>query len=210
MNLEYAIRSALFGLMLLGFGAWSLYDGIWGYPKHNRRVDAYQALIQEAEQGRQTRQEWHAAWLKLAEDNGWSADKPKARHGTRDIRTQFIMALIFCPIGIASLIAVALNSRRRFSAEDDGLHGFAATAIPYTAITAIDKKKWDRKGIAKLEVSIEGAARKITLDDWKFRGIAAILAEIEKRRPELVPAPPPAPAPAAPAGDSGQPPSSTV
>lgn len=213
MNLEYAIRSALFGLMLLGFGAWSLYDGVRGYPEHNRRADAYNALIRESEQGGKTRQEWHAAWQKLAESNGWKTDKPKVRHSTWDIRTQFIMALIFCPIGLASLVGVALNSRRRFSAEGDGLHGFAATTIPYAAITAIDKKKWDRKGIANLEVAIQGAARKVTLDDWKFRGMTAILAEIEKRRPELVPPPPPVPPvalPTAPADDSGQPPSSAV
>jgi len=205
INLEYAIRSALFGLMMLGFGLWSLYDGAVGYPRHNQRAQAYQDLYQQYEQAGRARQEWFAAWQKLARAQGWNTDKPRVKHSDWDLRTQFIMALIFGPIGLASLIGVGLNARRRFSAGDDGLHGFAATAIPYAAITAIDKKKWDRKGIAKLEVAIEGAARKVTLDDWKFRGMAAILAETEKRRPDLVPAPPPAPPPVAPpADDSGQ------
>ncbi len=203
INTEYAVRTILFGLMLSGFGGWSLYDGIFGYPEHNRRALKYRELEETAMQSGQPRQVW-ITWEKVCKDEGWKSEKPGAAKSDWDIRTQFIMTLLFMPWGLGSIIGLACKFRRQFSADDLGLHGFLAEPIAYAAIDRLDKKKWDKKGIVRIDVTVAGKARRLTMDDWHFRGMAAILAEIEKQRPDLVP-PAPATPPAEPPADPSAP-----
>lgn len=202
INPEYAVRTLLFGLMLVGFGGWSLYDGLVGYPRHNERVKAYQEYHAKYEDGTLTREQWFTTWKEYAASRGWQADKPKGAHSAWDIRTQFIMAAIFFPLGLWSLVGLARKLPRRFGADAAGLHGFGPGVIPYASLAALDKAKWDKKGIVKVVVvGTGGQEQALTLDDWHFRGMAAILGEIEKQRPDLVP-----PAPVAPAAEAAEPP----
>ncbi|MEI8078556.1 MAG: hypothetical protein WCH61_02870, partial [bacterium] len=186
LNRDYAIRSLLFGTLLLGFGLWSFYDGLIGYPAHNRRALKYQELADARQQ---------ADWPAVAKANGWKTEKPKAAHNEWDIRTQFIMAAAFGLWGVGALIVLAVRSRRRFHANAAGLHGFRATVVPYAAITAVDLAKWDRKGIAKLNVTANGTSYRLVLDDWYFKGMGDLLTAVQEQRPELFPPEPATPAP---------------
>lgn len=186
LNRDYAIRSLLFGTLLLGFGLWSFYDGLIGYPAHNQRALKYQELADARRQ---------ADWPALAKANGWKTERPKPAHNEWDIRTQFIMATVFGLWGAGALTVLAVRSRRRFHADAAGLHGFRAAAVPYAAITAVDLAKWDRKGIARISVTANGAARRLVLDDWYFKGMGDLLAAVREQRPELFPPEPAAPAP---------------
>ncbi|MFA5204806.1 MAG: hypothetical protein WC708_10435 [Lentisphaeria bacterium] len=199
LNKEYAVRGLLFGALLLGFGLWSLYDGVIGYPEHNLRAQKYQELIDA-----QRQEEWPA----VAKANDWKTEKPGAAHNAWDIRTQFIMASIFGFWGLGALTVLALRSRRRFSADTAGLHGFRAAPVPYAAITAVDLAKWQRKGIAKIDATVDGRSCRLVLDDWYFKGMDTLLDAVREQRPELFPAEEP-PAPEAdnePAADDAQPP----
>lgn len=188
LNRDYAIRSLLFGTLLLGFGLWSFYDGLIGYPAHNQRALKYQELADARQQ---------ADWPAVARANGWKTEKPKAAHNEWDIRTQFIMATVFGLWGVGALIVLAVRSRRRFHADAAGLHGFRATVVPYAAITAVDLTKWDRKGIAKISVTANGASYRLTLDDWYFKGMGDLLTAVREQRPNLFPPEPVTPTPPA-------------
>lgn len=108
-------------------------------------------------------------------------------HSDWDIRAQYFMAIVCLPLGLSVAFALLRNLTRSFRADDEGLHGFGATTIPYEAVREIDRAKWQRKGIAKVIVDTEKGTEKLTLDEWKFKGAADILAAIEEKRPDLAP-----------------------
>ena len=128
-------------------------------------------------------------------------------HSPNDILVQFAMVAVFAPLGLFFLFRVLIRASRRYAAGDDGLHGFRAAPVPYDALVGLDKARWHSKGIARIAVEKNGRPAWLILDDWHYRGMTAILAEIERRRPDLAtaaeaelqaavpPPPPPKPPP---------------
>lgn len=112
-------------------------------------------------------------------------DLAKDYHSPSDIGAQYFMAAVCCPLGLGALAFVGINARRKFRADDEGLHGFANKPIPYDAIESIDWSLWDRKGIARMTVAVDGSQRTLKLDAWKFKGMGDILEAVEQKRPDL-------------------------
>ena len=102
-----------------------------------------------------------------------------AIHSEWDIRTQFIMAAICLPIGLYLLYRLVRMAPRRLAADEDTLYCIEGPEIPFESITSIDKKKWDRKGIAWVHYEQDGKNGKALIDDWIFKGAAAVLERIE-------------------------------
>ncbi len=189
INLEYAVRISLFSAIMLGFGLWSLYDGAVKYPAQNRE---YGAAYDDLTARKLSPEPFAKELFRIMKERGWKAEHvlPGTRaplHSESDIRTQFGMAVAFLPLGFAVFFLLVRNCRRRFSADDAGLHGFLPEAVPYSAIQSVNREKWESKGIVRLAVSVAAGRKTLTLDDWKFRGMEAILAEVDRNRPELAP-----------------------
>ncbi len=106
-------------------------------------------------------------------------------HSPWDIRAQHFMAAVCLPIGLLALGSLALSAKRCYSADEEGLHGFARAPIPYDAVQSVDWSRWQRKGIVKLTASANGTTRTFKLDGWKYRGMTDILKAVEEKRPEL-------------------------
>ncbi len=106
-------------------------------------------------------------------------------HSPWDIRAQHFMAAVCLPLGLLALGSLALSATRSHAADEEGLHGFARTPIPYDAIQSVDWSRWQRKGIAKLTAAADGSTRTFKLDEWKFRGMENILKAVEEKRPDL-------------------------
>ena len=64
-------------------------------------------------------------------------------------------------------------------------------------VQAVDLTKWDRKGIAKISVTANGASYRLTLDDWYFKGMGDLLTAVREQRPNLFPPEPVTPTPSA-------------
>jgi hypothetical protein len=136
-----------------------------------------QARSQQAPEGQADRfraQQVEAARLVL--------DKPaRSEH---EIQSQFVMALIATLAALAACAAVGFKARRCFTADDDGLRGFAAEVIAYDTVASADWKQWDEKRIIRLSLR---DGRRLKLDGWHFTGAEAVVEELLRRRPELKP-----------------------
>mgnify|MGYP006303246259 CR=1 FL=1 len=168
----WVVRMVIAGVAFFGFACWSLYDGLVKYPGINERVDQYQQLEQEKRL---------ADWEALAKEKGWDPKpmRESQRKSDWDIRTQFIMAAICAPIGLVILVRLGLTVPRKLYADDDGMVATSGKRIPYDAITAIDKKKWDRKAIAVVHYEMNGQKGTAKVDDWIFKGAAQVLQVVE-------------------------------
>jgi hypothetical protein len=107
-----------------------------------------------------------------------------------DLRTQFIQAGLTLLLALAAAGLVAVKRGRIFIADETGLHGSGFRGSrTWPELAAVDWRRWDEKGIFVLTFASGAAVR---CDGWHFAGMSAIVAEIEKQRPDLAPPQPPA------------------
>lgn len=105
-------------------------------------------------------------------------DLPYSR---QEIATQWIIAGACSILAAAVLLNIALHARRTWSADDQRLRGPGGLDITFDRITAIDRSRWDSKGIATLHYQTgTSQPRRIKLDAWVYRGAESVLAEVER------------------------------
>lgn len=177
LSTQYAVRMGLIIVVFTGFTLWCLYDGLVAYPEINRQITALEQ--QRAEQEKQA--EDASGQIISVPHAVQHADglKPSDRKSDWDIRTQFIMAVMCVLIVVPVALRLIWAWPRRMSTDDDGFRSTAGELIPYSAITRIDKRKWNRKGIAVVHYERQGKERRTRIDDWIFRGGEAVLKEVE-------------------------------
>jgi len=189
----------LLTLMLSAFVLWFLYDAYVGYPKKNIKA-AKKDLF---DRGAEAHDEWEESgeprevWLTLAEqekypiqENGdpqsWATYSPK--HGLKenpkkytdaDIQQQKHWAAGFGLGALAVAITVLFNRNKKIEADSDSWTDPKGRQIPFDAIFEIDKRKWDKQGLAFLRYKeTDGSEKKATLDDLKYTGAGKILDRI--------------------------------
>lgn len=159
---SYLLRLAIVGVVCLGFSGWSYYDGKYAYPQQMAAGRKFQEM---EELGIASVEEWRA----VAKENGWPESKPKEDYPNEaDIAIQFYMVWI---AGIPGAL-VLLNVLRRLGSwielEGNTLRNSRGDEFTLDQIVKIDKKKWDKKGIAHLYYEHEGDERRFLLDDFIY------------------------------------------
>ncbi|MFW6059860.1 MAG: hypothetical protein ACODAQ_06740 [Phycisphaeraceae bacterium] len=173
----YRVRFAIAALVLIGMGIYALADGLYFYPAHNQhRAASLEAL----EQYRQTHGSLEG-WPTHAREHGYAQDPTRLEE--KGILSQYIMAGLCLPAGLAAAVYYLVLGRRWVRADADGLRTNSGRHAPWDALASIDKSRWQRKGIAVVHYNDRGAPRRITLDDWKYDTEATeqILAATEAR-----------------------------
>ena len=170
----YQFRVGLIGLVCIGFGGCSLWDGFVRYPSQNDIKTAYDTLDEE------TRDE---KWPAIARSKGWPADPDEIPGHFRtdsDIMTQFIMAAITVPIGLLFGYFFARSYGRWVATDDEGITTSWGQNVRFDQINRLGKQKWS-KGIAVVHHNEGDLERKLVLDDWKYERepMGQIVEEVE-------------------------------
>jgi len=168
----YRFRVGLIGLVCLGFGGCSVWDGFVKYPRLTTIFIAYSTMPEETRD-----QNWPA----YARQEGWPEDPddvPRHIKTDWDIRTQYIMAAITLPIGLVFGFFLLRSYGRWVASDEDGLTTSWGHTVPFDQIARLDKKRWN-KGIAVVHQT--DGQQKLVLDDWKFEREAMdqIVEEVE-------------------------------
>ena len=179
----YRWRLALIALMCLGFGGWSLYDGLVRYPEHNRKVERFQEINKKYPDN------WRDEWEKEAAARGWSNEPPGSPHSFSSLVTQFIYAGLTLPIGLFFGISFISSFNRWIATDENGLSTSKGQQAPFNSIKSLNKQRWRTKGIAVVHYQNPTGEHKIVLDDWKYEQQATktMLQEVESRlQPEQI------------------------
>lgn len=200
-NNGFLQRFLLIAIVCMGFGLYCLYDGFIAYPKELARSIGYYVYHDFDDQEEpefladDMDMDFEAKWELLAAENNWSIDKPKKRPAViqSDIIWQYGMAIVAFLVGMPVLYNY-LNSRNSWI-ESDGEQ--VATSwgqtMNFDQVQQIDKRKWEKKGIAKIAYTNDGQNRTLLIDDFKFNrtAIGEILDQIESSvdREKIVGAP---------------------
>lgn len=188
-NNGFLQRFLLIAIVCMGFGLYCLYDGFIAYPKELARSIGYYVYHDFDDQEEpelladDMDMDFEAKWELLAAENNWSIDKPKKRPAViqSDIIWQYGMAIVAFLVGMPVLYNY-LNSRNSWI-ESDGEQ--VATSwgqtMNFDQVQQIDKRKWEKKGIAKIAYTNDGQNRTLLIDDFKFNrtAIGEILDQIE-------------------------------
>jgi len=184
-------------------------DGLITYPAQRERALAYQKF--EAENPELGQKELSDQWKVIAAEKGWDpgiAGKEITPYGEPkkeyQFNQQFIMGGFTGLIGLIFVSKFLLNRGCWIEADENGLRTSEKREMTFDQVTALDKKKWANKGIAKVLYEADGSKNKIVLDDCNYErdSTQAILRHVEAAigHDKIVngkPEPPPKPAPAA-------------
>lgn len=85
-----------------------------------------------------------------------------------DINLNRVLGCVLPPIGLILLVTGFWKSRGEYRLENDVLKVPGHPPVPLSNVVALDRQKWDRKGIAIIEYQTNGPARRITLDDYIY------------------------------------------
>ena len=145
---------------------------------------------------------WSAydGYVKMPRDNQAAAARGlrELPHPGYDIPFNRAFGLALPPLSLVLLGWSLYASRGRYELdEDDVLHVPGHPPIPLAAVTAVDRGKWDRKGIAYLDYQpAHGAAGRAKLDDFVYQRqptdwiFDRVLAAVERPVTEAPPATP--------------------
>lgn len=181
---EWLKRMALMVLFVAGGAGWFFYDGFIGYPKAAERHQAFQDLadgmIERGEASSEMDDSVRLAWSDIAKENGWKPEKPK-NVTPEKIREQKVIGvgLSVLALGILGWVVVSVN--QRITSDGKTIRSAFGREVAYDEIVDLDKRKWDKKGIAYAVYEAGGRRGKIVLDDYKFAGTEEIVNEIERR-----------------------------
>ena len=158
----YRWRLAAVAVLGLGWGLWSAYDGIVGYPEHNRHVDTFNQFKERHGDA------WRDLWPTEAKQHGWSEKEPRPRKSRFDIYSQYVMAAITLPTGLIFLISFVRTGSRWIASDGATLTTSWGQTAPFDSITSVNKDRWKTKGIAVVNHGQDGGESRLILDDWKY------------------------------------------
>lgn len=170
------------------FMLWGLYDGLYTNPLELERAIAYKELSKKVESGQMTESEKDEQWKSLVNERGWALAKPKSPEVAQNyVYFQWFVFALGLILGVFFLIKYFKLLNSWMEADDKTVTTSWGESLQLDRVTGIDKRKWEKKGIAKVSFTDEsGRARTMIFDDFKYHRES--MAEIMKRAEKHVPA----------------------
>jgi len=181
---EWRRRMLFLWAMIFGIALWFLWDGYVAWPAEADRYAAYRELFgeevpaggDEESPGPEVLREWRE-WTA---EQGYPESLPKERTAA-DLREQRLIGGTLFVLAVLFAAWIAWSHTRSLRAEGETLIAPSGRRVPVDQVFAVDRRKWDSKGIAYARYEEDGRRRKLALDDHKYAGAEAILLEVERR-----------------------------
>lgn len=186
-------RRMLFMLFMVStIAAWFLYDGYVVWPaeagRHAEFIEIEEAMVASGKieevvkkaHGAEVNEYLRIAWERHAKEAGYKRDIPKERTDA-SIREQRMIGWVMMTGSAIFGFWVLWNHKLSVRTEGDVVIGTAGQRVELDSIVAIDRKKWEKKGIAYAIYEVDGKQKRLCLDDHKFAGCEVIILEADKR-----------------------------
>ncbi|MEO0529259.1 MAG: hypothetical protein AAF266_01650 [Planctomycetota bacterium] len=206
-NPKFYSRFKWLGLGAIAFMLYCIYDGAVTYPNQQVRAEALIELAEEqlpqekkeelahAGHGRKDMYlklktqvpdfpELKAAYESKAESEGWPTTPPAKLREEGDILGQYVMAGLSALGAVWFLTTVLRTNGRWFELNEEGITSRWGQSFSPKQVTAIDKKQWRDKGIARVRYKdANGRSKTFVVDNYKYhkKTTDRILYEIEQQ-----------------------------
>lgn len=157
-NWDRGKKTVISLVLIIYCGGFFLYDGFIGWPARNQKLDQ---LDKQRDVTRDS-----AEKVRLTSE----MEKIGAHKSSLDILLQKVIGFIALPAGVWYLINTFRKSRGEIRMSGSTVYVPGHPPIPLESITAVDNRRWQKKGIAVVEYSLPGKeTSKFTLDDFIYR-----------------------------------------
>jgi hypothetical protein len=187
INPRFLLRMGLVGLACVVMTGLCIKDGLYSYPAQSERAHAY--LDFETAHPDVSPKELFEMWKEESAQRGWEpghGGKPVTPYGEPKKEYQFNQQLYMGGftglLGLFFLAKMLLNRGRWIEVDGATLRSSEKREVGLDQITALDKKRWQNKGIANVLYEVNGRPGKIVLDDCNYNRDTtnAILRHLEE------------------------------
>ena len=172
LSRQWRNRMLLQTAFFFGFGLWFFYDGAISYPQHNARISQFAAAKARGEAN---------DWREFAGKRGWPGQDHPAPYSRGEIKTQFVLGAVSAEVGLMVFAWFLISRHLKMTSDGQTVCGVRGQRVPLDVFVGVDRRKWDRKGIAYAFYEEVGKRRRLTIDDYKFVGGEDILKQIEEQ-----------------------------
>lgn len=126
---------------------------------------------------------FNATWDAVCEENSWSKEYPGEPKNPYAIDQQFYMAAGIIPFSLFFLVTLLRNRGRWVEGSEVGLRNSRGDVLAFEEIEQFDKKRWDKKGIAKVHYVTGNSKKLFLLDDcnYEYQPIRTIVRLVESK-----------------------------
>ncbi len=207
---KYFRRFLFIGLGCIAFTGWCFYDALVGYPRELERANMYWTPNPDRP-GDYSGME-REPWRTLVRERGWPTDPPEQPTAIEHkIESQYFYAVICVMIAIPCLLKWFLARGSWVEGDGKQLRTSRGIEFHFDQIIDIDKTKWEKKGITRIQYEAGGRRLTFAFDDFKYQrepmgkiltNIEATLTDEQIRGGERESVPQPEAAPSAAVGDA--------
>jgi hypothetical protein len=170
----YRWKHLIMAILMIAGGMWFAYDGWINWPRQNENAVKVEKQLERAQRDKND-----------AKANELSAELRKyEKHNDASILLQKLLAFTLPAFGLFWGTWTIKDTRGRYRLAGETLQVPGHPPVTFNEIRRIDKRKWDRKGIAYLhyEHGPTATQRVLKLDDFAYerKPTDDILARIEK------------------------------
>ncbi len=175
---KYFLRFLLIAIGCLAFTGWCFYDALVKYPAELERAEVYWREVSNS--GEKYKGMERDRWREVVAEKNWPTAPPeqpdKLRH---NISSQYLYAAICCLIGIPCLIKWFLARGTWVENRERTVMSSWGESFDFQDVLSIDKSRWAKKGIARINYQSDGKTRNFVFDDFKYN--RAVMGEILSR-----------------------------
>ena len=156
----YRMTRYIMVAMLIGMGLWFAYDGWVSWPKSRENFKRVSAELDAAT----------AANDQAKKDALLEEQKKYSDHSDTDIFFQKVLGFVLPPLGVFTFFWAMRNSRGEYRLVGETLSVPGHDPVNFDQIRRLDKKLWDRKGIAYIDYETAGTSeiKRFRLDDFIY------------------------------------------
>ncbi len=166
VNTSHLVRLAIIGCFCIGFGLYCLYDGYVAWP--NQQVRAKEFIKFKEEHKALEPLEIANRWKAYAAKKNWPTGNPGEPKKDYEITLQFVMAGVTGAVGLIFAVQLLIWRGRWIEVNDTTITSNRGHQFQLEEIVTLDKKKWDKKGIAKVNYQTGGKNGQLVLDDCNY------------------------------------------
>jgi hypothetical protein len=170
----YRWKHLIMAILMIAGGLWFAYDGWINWPHQNQMAAKVEKNLEAAQKAKDDKKATELA----------TELRRYEKHNDASILIQKILAFTLPTFGLFWMIWTIKDTRGRYRLTGDTLEVPGHPPVTFSAIRRIDKRKWDRKGIAYLhyEHGMPPTQAVLKLDDFAYerKPTDEILERIEK------------------------------
>lgn len=178
-NSRYLWRYVLIATVCLGWAGYCAFDLTMKYPKELEYAKVYYDELG----GVQTEED-QTRWKEIVQQKNWPSkitrEPPRKEKAVKNsINYNYMMGIGSLVFAIPAIFLWVTSRGTWIEETSSGLKTSWRQEVDYSKVDLIDKKKWEKKGIARVEYTEDGKKRFFIFDDFKYD--RAILGKMLRR-----------------------------